>query len=171
MGEPRWLNETEMRAWTGFLETSDLLQRLIDLQLREAGGVTQVQYEILTRINDSPCRRRRMTELADLMVCSRSGLTYQVTQLEKAGLLQRESDPGDERGVLAVLTDEGHQVLSAAAPGHVRTVREGLLDVLTLEQVAQLADIMTTTRNSLRSALQQPASRQKEASAADNGAA
>jgi DNA-binding MarR family transcriptional regulator len=167
MEEPRWLNETEMRAWTGFLETSDLLQRLIDLQLREAGGVTQVQYEILTRINDSPGRRRRMTELAGLMVCSRSGLTYQVTQLEKAGLLQRESDPEDERGVLAVLTNEGHRILSAAAPGHLKTVREGLIDLLTHEQVAQLADIMATTRTHLRAAVQLPPPREHKTRATD----
>lgn len=159
MGEPRWLNETEMRAWTGFLETSDLLQRLIDLQLREAGGITQVQYEILTRLDDSPGASRRMTELADLMVCSRSGLTYQVTQLEKAGLLRRETDPEDERGVLAVITNDGHRILRAAAPGHVKTVRDGLIDMLTPEQVAQLADIMTTTRTHLRTALGQPHAR------------
>lgn len=36
-----------MRAWTGFLETADRVQRLVELQLREAGDLTMVQYEIL----------------------------------------------------------------------------------------------------------------------------
>ncbi|MFF8430592.1 MarR family winged helix-turn-helix transcriptional regulator [Streptomyces sp. NPDC016566] len=156
MNELRWLNETEMRAWTGLLETYDLLQRLVDTQLREEGGVTQVQYEILTRISEGPDERRRMTELASLMVCSRSGLTYQVAQLEKAGLLRRQTDPADERGVLAVLTEAGRQVLDRAAPGHLKVVREGLIDQLTPEQVTQLAHIMDTTRDHLRGLVQLP---------------
>lgn len=150
MTEPRWLTETEMRAWTGFLETYDLLQRHVERQLRDDGGVTQVQYEILHRINEHPDRRLCMTELADLMVCSRSGLTYQVAQLEKAGLVRRGSDPGDERRILVAVTALGRKVLDRAAPGHVATVREGLLDLLTAEQVAQLADIMDTARGRLR---------------------
>jgi DNA-binding MarR family transcriptional regulator len=150
MTEPRWLNETEMRAWTGFLETYDLLQRHVERQLREAGGVTQVQYEILHRINEHPDRRLCMTELAALVICSRSGLTYQVAQLEKAGLLRREPDVTDERRILVAVTEPGRQVLQRAAPGHVATVREGLLDLLTNEQVEQLADIMDVARGRLR---------------------
>jgi len=154
MDEPRWLNETEMRAWAGFLEVNDLLQMHVARQLREAAGITQVQYEILTRIHEHPSKQRRMTELAALMVCSRSGLTYQVGQLEKAGLLRRGTDPQDERGVVAVLTDEGARVLKSAAPGHVRTVREGLIDVLTEDQVARLAEIMDIARAHLRGLVQ-----------------
>lgn len=156
MSEPRWLNETEMRAWAGFLETYELLDRHVDRQLREAGGVTKVQYEVLHQLNESPDNRLCMTDLAELMICSRSGLTYQVTQLEKAGLLRRESDPARERGVLAVLTDDGRRILHQAAPGHVRTVREGLIDLLTDEQVNQLADIMDTTRRQLRDMVRLP---------------
>lgn len=150
MTEPRWLNETEMRAWTGFLETGDLIHRLVERQLQEAGGLTMVQYEILTRLAERPTRRANMTQLATLVICSRSGLTYQVSQLEKAGLLTREPDPADDRGVLAVLTDAGHTVLKATAPGHLATVREGILDILTPDQIAHLAEIFDTTREHLR---------------------
>lgn len=150
MTEPRWLNETEMRAWTGFLETSDLIHRLVERQLQEIGGVTMVQYEILTRLNELPGRRAGMTQLADSVICSRSGLTYQVGQLEKAGLLTREPDPADERGVLAALTTAGIAVLERTAPGHLDTVRAGILDLLTPEQIAQLADITDRTREHLR---------------------
>ncbi|MFE9139605.1 MarR family winged helix-turn-helix transcriptional regulator [Streptomyces sp. NPDC007355] len=163
MNEPQWLSETEMRAWTGFLETSDLLHRLVDLQLRQAGSVTQVQYEILTRINDTPDRRLRMTELASLMVCSRSGLTYQVAQLEKTGLLTRESDPKDDRAILATLTDDGRRLLETTAPGHLQTVREGLIDLLTEEQVDQLATIMDIARTHLRTAVHVPPRRKSTA--------
>ncbi|GAB7192209.1 MarR family transcriptional regulator [Kineococcus sp. NUM-3379] len=150
--EPRWLDETEMRAWVAFLDASNLLQRRIDRQLREDGGLTQPQYELLTRLEAAPGRRLRMTELADLLVASRSGLTYQVTQLEKAGLVRREACADDERGVLAALTGDGLDVLQRTAPGHVRVVREGLVDLLDREQLRALADTLGAVRDHLRAA-------------------
>ncbi|GIH75704.1 MarR family winged helix-turn-helix transcriptional regulator [Planobispora longispora] len=154
MSEPRWLNETELRAWTGFLETSDLLHRMVEQQLREVGGVTTVQYDILHRLNESPEKRLCMTDLAERLVSSRSGITYQVAQLEKAGLLRREDAPDDERRVLAAITEKGRRVLETTAPGHVEAVRAGLLDSLTPDQVAQLAAIMDATRARLRDTVQ-----------------
>jgi DNA-binding MarR family transcriptional regulator len=161
MREPRWLNETEMRAWAGFLETADRVQRLVELQLREAGDVTTVQYEILHWASERDGSRLCVTELAELMIGSRSGLSYQVAQLEKAGLIRREPDPDDERRTVIAITDEGRAVLEKTAPGHVATVRAGLIDQLDEEQVAQLADIMDAARNHLRTVSLTPPRKRK----------
>jgi DNA-binding MarR family transcriptional regulator len=152
MTEPAWLNPTEMRAWTGFLETADRIQRLVELQLREAGDLTMVQYEILHWANERAGSRLCVTQLAELMIGSRSGLSYQLAQLEKAGLLRREPDPEDERRSVIEITDKGHALLAKTAPGHVAAVRHGLIDQLDEEQVAQLADIMDVVRGHLRAA-------------------
>src|SRR5689334_18115249 len=105
MGETRWLDEGEMRAWTGFLAASALLNRRIDQQLKEEVGLSHLQYEILVRLSAAPDGELRMTELADSLFSSKSGLTYQVTQLEKAGLVRRRSCLSDVRGIFAVLTE------------------------------------------------------------------
>lgn len=150
MERPQWLDETEMAAWMAFLETQNRLQRRIDAQLRADAGLTQAQYEILSRLADAPAGRLRMSELANQIVTSLSGLSYRVTQLCAAGLAAREPDPSDERAVLVSLTDAGHELLRAAAPGHVRVVREGLLAALTPAQVAALADLLGRTSAELR---------------------
>lgn len=167
MSDTRWLTETEQRAWSGFLETYELLDRHVDQQLRQAGGLTKVQYEVLHHLSESPAGRLCMSDLAERMICSRNGLTYQATQLEKAGLLRREANPADERGVLAVITDDGRRVLRQAAPGHVNTVREGLIDLLTDEQVDQLATIMDITRRHLRGLVPLPPARKRKAGKSD----
>jgi DNA-binding MarR family transcriptional regulator len=58
--------------------------------------------------------------------------------------VRREPHESDERGILAVLTDAGKDLLRTAAPGHVTTVREYLIDLFTPEQLAQLGSFMQT---------------------------
>jgi DNA-binding MarR family transcriptional regulator len=82
----------------------------------------------------------RMTDLASALHTTKSGLTYQITQLEKAGLVRRGAWPGDVRAVAATLTDTGRQRLAQAAPGHVAAVRALLIDVLTADQLIAVAD-------------------------------
>ncbi len=138
--EPRWLDEEEMAAWRSFVTASNLLNRRLERQLKEDSGLSHTQYEILVHLSAAPAGSLRMTELADKLVTSKSGLTYQVTQLEKMGLVGRRSCPSDVRGVFAELTDQGREMLREAAPGHVALVRELLIDVLSREQLAVLAD-------------------------------
>src|SRR5699024_8931048 len=78
--------------------------------------------------------------LAEEVVTSKSGLTYQIGQLEKFGLVRRCASPGDDRGVHAVLTAQGQQKLENAAPGHVETVRACLIDLLSADQLDALAE-------------------------------
>lgn len=139
MDEPRWLDEDEMTAWRSFIVTSTLLERCLDQQLKEAAGLSHPQYEILARLSDAPGGELRMSDLADLLLTSKSGLTYQIGRLEKAGLVSRRTCDSDVRGVVAALTDTGRERLRGAAPGHVALVRELLIDVLDRDQLASLA--------------------------------
>ncbi|MFD5748428.1 MarR family winged helix-turn-helix transcriptional regulator [Streptomyces sp. NPDC127033] len=152
MDEPRWLDEHELAAWRGFITATTLLERRLDQQLKEEAGLSHAQYEILVRLSEAPGGELRMTGLADLLLTSKSGLTYQVGQLEKAGLVRRRSCPSDVRGVFAVLTDAGRERLRAAAPGHVALVRELLIDVLDGDQLAALAGSLGTVGRRLREA-------------------
>jgi DNA-binding MarR family transcriptional regulator len=141
-----------MAAWLAFLEVSHRLERAIEQQLRQDAGLSHPQYEILTRLVAED-GQVRMSDLAEGVVVSRSGLTYQVTQLEKAGLVRREKCPSDDRGVLAVLTSAGHEAVATAAPGHLRVVREYLIDALAPDQIGALEDGLAAARARLRAAI------------------
>lgn len=152
MEEPRWLDQGEMAAWRGFVAASNLLNRRLERQLKEESGLSHTQYEILVHLSAAPGGSLRMTELADRLITSKSGLTYQVTQLEKAGLVGRRSCPSDVRGVFADLTEAGREALRQAAPGHLALVRELLIDVLSPEQLAALAEGLGEVSTRLRAA-------------------
>src|SRR5690348_17042458 len=111
MEEPRWLDDRERAAWVGFLSATNLVARKLEQQLKDDAALSHTQYEVLVQLSAEPGHSLRMTELADRLVTSKSGLTYQVTQLERAGLVARRTCPSDVRGVIAQLTDRGMEVL------------------------------------------------------------
>jgi DNA-binding MarR family transcriptional regulator len=140
MGRARWLNKEEKRAWNALLSTHALLNQRLDQQLKRDSGLSHLQYEILARLSAAPDRELRMTELACAVRNSKSGLTYQIGQLEQAGFVRRRNCQSDVRAVYAGLTDEGMATLERAAPGHVALVRELFIDVLSVDQLRALAD-------------------------------
>ncbi|MDO0927025.1 MarR family transcriptional regulator [Streptomyces sp. TG1A-8] len=137
----RWLTPEEQRAWRAYLAASQLLEDAVDRQLQREAGMPHLFYSVLAHLSEAAGRRLRMTDLAERLKITRSRLTYAVTRLERDGLVRREDCPGDGRGSLAVLTDEGAATLERTAPGHVATVRTALFDRLTPEQVRQLEEI------------------------------
>lgn len=137
----RWLDAEEQQAWRAFLAAVRLLFDILDRELQRDAGMPHAYYEILVRLSETEGRRLRMSQLADAAGSSRSSLSHAATRLEERGWIRRESAPGDRRGQIAVLTDEGFRVLAAAAHGHVEGVRTHLLDPLSPVQRRQLADI------------------------------
>jgi len=107
--------------------TTLLFDRLDD-DLRRDHDISLVEYEILVRLSERD-GQMRMAALADALAHSRSRVTHTVTRMEKAGLVQRSSSPEDGRGILATLTDKGHDLLVRAAPTHVAGVRSHLVDL------------------------------------------
>ncbi len=141
MSEPPWLTPEQQAAWRAFLTAKQLLERALGRQLLRDSGMPHAYYEVLVRLSERPDRCLRMSDLAATMDYSQSRLSHAVARLEVAGWVRRESCPADRRGTFAVLTDAGFAVLAAAAPGHVRAVRELMFDQLTDQQVQQLREI------------------------------
>lgn len=151
MAEPRWLSEPQQRAWRSYLRGGRLLMEALDHDLAEH-GLALSEYEIISMLSEAPQARMRMSELADLVVQSRSRLTHTASRLERRGWVTRRPCPQDRRGVLIELTDTGRQQLAHLAPIHLQSVRAHLVDVLTPEQFAQLGAAMARVAEHLDSA-------------------
>ena len=136
------LTSAEQLAWRGFLRAHATVVRALEADLQAEHELPLASYDVLVQLSESPDRRLRMTELADRVLLSRSGLTRLADRLEREGLLTREPCPSDARGTLAVLTDAGLDRLRQAWPTHLRGVRQQVLDRLTPEEVEQLAVLM-----------------------------
>ena len=117
-------------AWRAYFESSARLQTRLDRELREAVGLNLVDYNVLLALEEAPGHRLRMGELAAALVFSPSRLTYQVTSMERRGLVQRQACSEDGRGLSAVLTAFGRTAFREAWRHHDRGVREHFLDHL-----------------------------------------
>ena len=141
------LDADQLNAYFALMEAVSLLQHRLEQQLRAEGGISYVQVQLLARLNArGPLT---MTDLADGVVYSRSGLTYQAGLLEQAGLITRAPSPDDERATLVTITDDGRALLARVMPGHVQVTRL-LLDPLSDQDLDHLRDTMTRVRDHMR---------------------
>lgn len=149
---PHSVDPVQLGAYFALVEVSDLLRYAIEQQLREAGGLTFVRFQILMRLRLSPTGSHRMTDLADAIVHSRSGLTYQAGLLEKAGLVARAPSVDDERGVTLTITEAGRALVATVLPGHEEVVGQMLFEPLSRADAQRLADLLEPVRDHMRSA-------------------
>lgn len=137
----RWLDDAELTAWVRLAAVLELLPGVLDSQLRRDAGLTHYEYYVLAMLSEAPQRTLRMTALAQHTNATLPRLSHVVRRLEDRGLVERFPCPQDARATNARLTATGWTKIQATAPGHVETVRQHVIDVLTPDQITQLAAI------------------------------
>jgi DNA-binding MarR family transcriptional regulator len=121
--EPLLLDPDEPAAWRGLLRAHSSLTKALDSELMREHGLPLSSYEVLLFLADAPGGQMRMSELADGVLLSRSGLTRLVDRLERDGLLRRERCEEDARGWFAAITDDGRELFDRARRTHLDGVR------------------------------------------------
>jgi len=146
------LDPVQLGAYFSLIEVSSLLRHTVEQQLQEAGNLSYVQFQLLATLGDAPSGAARMTDLADGVVYSRSGLTYQAQSLEQRGLVTRAPSVDDERGTTVTITREGLDTLATVFPGHIAVLHELLLAPLSTGDIETLAEILGRVRDHMRAA-------------------
>lgn len=149
--QPMWLDAEEQHAWRKYLHATRLLEAVLDRDL-QVQGLQLSEYEIISILSEQPDRRLRMSEIAELVVQSRSRLTHTAGRLEKRGWVRREACVGDRRGVELVLTDVGYAEIQRMAPIHVDSVRRNFVGHLAREDLIALGRAMEAIGSRIRNA-------------------
>lgn len=119
------------------------VERLLETRV----GLPFTWYDVLFQLAEAPGKRLRMSELADAILLTRSGLTRSVDRIEAAGLVTRQAIPGDRRSTDIVLTDAGRKKLAAAVPVVSGAIRELFAGQLTEEEASTLIRILGRIRD------------------------
>lgn len=120
--------------------------------------LTTSQYNLLMHLGSQGDGSLTITNLADLLICSRSNATRMVRRLEDQGLVSSERDTQDRRLVLVSLTSKGREkYLEAEKMHHAAVMRRmgalapetcARLDALTQEFVRLLENDLRTLDSS-----------------------
>jgi DNA-binding MarR family transcriptional regulator len=135
------LTDVELGAWRGFLQVHAQLVKQLDAELEAGHGLPLSSYEVLLFLANAPDGKMRMSELAERVLLSRSGLTRLVDRLEREGLVERSACSSDKRGWFASLTPEGRKRFEAARGFHLDSVRSSFLSRFSEDELKQLATL------------------------------
>ena len=123
MTSPEAGEQSRFNAWHAFLVAHAALEPILNRELEAACGLPLRWFDVLAQLHRTPHKCLSMTELANAVLLSKSGLTRLVDRIQEAGLVQRAAAPGDRRSLLIVLTPSGEKVLKRAAPIHEDGIR------------------------------------------------
>jgi len=137
------LTPADLTAWRTFLRAHATVVRRLEAELVAEHDLPLASYDVLVQLSEATDRRLRMTELADRVLLSRSGLTRLADRLEREGLIERKACPSDARGTLAVLTPAGLARLRVAWPTHLRGVAEHVTGRLSAAELVRLRELLT----------------------------
>lgn len=150
MGEHRWLDDREQRAWRSLMTMQADLSQHLERQLRTRDGLSTPDFEVLAHLSETPDGRLRAFALGQLLRWEKSRLSQHLTRMEKRGLIRREPCTTDQRGAFVVITPEGRTLIDAAAGPHIDDVRAVLIDHLTPDQLDLLTELGDQVRARLR---------------------
>jgi len=140
------LDEPGLAAWEAFVFAHAAAVGRIERELTSRDVVSLSWYDVLVALVNAPGQRLRLSELADRVVLSRSGLSRLLDRIEKAGLIRREPAPGDRRGAYAVLTAEGVRAQREAWPHYAAGIARHFSRHLTDDEKRIVAEALRRVR-------------------------
>ena len=132
----------QLEVWRLFIRIHSQVLRRLEIDLTDRHSLPLAWYDVLARLLEADGRRLRMSELADRVMLSPSGLTRLVDRMAEEGLVERVSAEGDGRGFYAVLTDAGYDRLRDATGTHLRGVRDYVIGRFSDEELRTMSNLL-----------------------------
>jgi DNA-binding MarR family transcriptional regulator len=139
----------QLADWRVFLESALALIDILDTELQTERKITLVRYDALAHLEDAT-DGLSMTELANRILTSKSGLTRVIDRMEADGLVRRERPPEDRRMVKVLLTPAGRKTLQDARAVHHRGIQEHYVQHLNTRELATLTAALEKVRDHVR---------------------
>jgi DNA-binding MarR family transcriptional regulator len=120
-----------------------------DRRALRAVGLTPTQYNLLLKLGVQPDEGLTITELSQVLLCTRGNITRLVQRLAQQGLVQCNGDSRDQRLVRVSLTATGDQRLAQAKVAHTSSVhrRLGTLDPTAQQTLRSLIETVAALLN------------------------
>ncbi|TNM61102.1 MarR family transcriptional regulator [Streptomyces sp. NP160] len=132
-----------VEAWEALFRTqASLVRRFAEQDVwAPERGVGLREYDVLYALTTTDGGRARLGALADAVLLPQPSLSRLVDRLVAQGLVQREPDPADRRGVVLVLTTAGRALQREVGRRHAAAIADALGEHLDDDDLVVLRDL------------------------------
>lgn len=116
-------------AWSQVAVFASAVDASLGKWLLDAYRVGLTEYRALTHLAQAPDKELRVNDLAQRVGLNQSSVTRLVSRLEAKNLTRRDICPDDGRGVYAVITEQGEDLIREVRGPYEERVRELLGDL------------------------------------------
>lgn len=124
----RRLGPDELATWRAFLRAHAVVTRRLERSLGAAGLLTLSELDVLIQLEEAGQQGLRLSDLADRVLITKSGITRLVDRLIEDGLLERRRCADDRRVHHVSLTASGRRALRRTIGTHLRDVAAAFSD-------------------------------------------
>jgi len=130
--------EETVAAWINLQQTNRVIQTVLEDRLKTATDLSWAEFEVLWRLELAAEHPLQMSEIAEQLLGSPSGITRMADRLERDGLIARETPRENRRVVRVTLTERGTSVLADARSAFGEALGQAFSMHLTEADVAAL---------------------------------
>ena len=129
-------------AWMNLQQTHRVLQGLLEDRLQAESRLSWAEFELLWRLQLATEEPLQMSDIAEQLIGSPSGITRMADRLERDGLIVRETPPDNRRVVHARLTSRGVATVERARRAFAGALDQAFTAHLSDSDVAALRRLM-----------------------------
>ena len=104
------------------------------------------EYDVLFNLARQPERRLRIRDLNRHLLLTQPSVSRLVDRLVQRQLVTKQSDPGDGRGTIVLITDPGYELFRKVAVIHAESIRRRVGGVLDAEELRELTTLTEKLR-------------------------
>lgn len=138
-------------AWRLFLTVHALASRRIDSGLLAENCISFDDYDVLLTVNEASGETLRMSELAEAVLLSNSGMSRRVARLVERGLLHRDQCAQDGRVFRVRLSKAGRKALDNAWSVYHGLIEESFATHVSEDEAAMLGKVFQRILNGIGS--------------------
>ncbi|MGG7307789.1 MarR family winged helix-turn-helix transcriptional regulator [Curtobacterium sp. AB451] len=146
MNEPRRSEKaTAVAAWEALFRAQVTVMRALNADF-PGGEISFNEYDVCFNLSTQPGRRCRMRELTSHLLLTQPSVSRLVDRLTARGIVEKQPDPADARGVIVALTPHGFDVYRAVAVQHAQTIVDQVGAGLDEAELRTLTELCTKLR-------------------------
>lgn len=132
-------------AWEALFRAQVAVLRQLNTEF-PSGEISLNEYDVLFNLSRQDARQLRIRDLNRHLLLTQPSVSRLVDRLALRGLVSKEPDPGDGRGTVVRLTDEGYDLFRRVAVRHADSIHRRVGSALSVEEL----ETLTTLTDKLR---------------------